>query len=142
MLRLQALTAATPDEWSKVDLTITQLRALFVLGQRAQRVSELAAALGMSLASASALSDRLVRLGLVRRGDDPTDRRAVLLEATPTAARLLQRIQRGQTAKLDLAVRRMTAAERKALVTTLRAFVRLAPAKTSSVPRVRPAHAG
>ena len=131
MVRLQELTAANPDAWSRVDLTFTQLRALFVLGQRPRRVSELAAALHMSIASASALSDRLVRLGLVGRGTDPSDRRAVVLEVAPSGARLLQRLQRSRMARLSRAVRQMTATERKALVTTLRAFVRIAPARPS-----------
>ncbi len=132
MARLQELTAASPDAWSKVDLTFTQLRALFVLAQRPRRVSELAAALLMSVASASALSDRLVRLGLVGRGGDPNDRRAVLLEVAPLGTRLLRRLQWGQTARLTRAVSQMTATERKALVTILRAFVRLAPTGRSA----------
>src|SRR5687767_15904088 len=67
--------AASPDVWTDVDLTFTQLRALFILGRQPLRVSDLAKALGMSLASASALSDRLVRQGLVARHPDPTTAR-------------------------------------------------------------------
>jgi len=129
--QLQELTAADPDAWTEVDLTFTQLRALFVLGQQPRRVSDLATALHMSLASASALSERLVRLGLVSRRTDPEDRRSVLLEVAQSGARLLQRLRRGQTARLTRAVRQMTDDERRALVVTLRAFVRLAPAKGS-----------
>lgn len=117
--------AASPDAWTDVDLTFTQLRALFVLGRMPLRVSDLAKALGMSLASASALSDRLVRQGLVARHPDPTDRRSVFLHVAPPGARLLRRQGRAQTAQLTRAIRLMNEKERSAFVTTLRAFLRI-----------------
>lgn len=123
--------AATPDAWSDVDLTFTQLRALFVLGRQPVRVSDLAKALGMSLASASALSDRLVRQGLVARHPDPTDRRSVFLHVAPFGGRVLRRLERSQTTQLTRAVRQMSAVERKAFATTLRAFLRIGPAPGS-----------
>ena len=119
--------AASPDAWTDVDLTFTQLRALFVVGRQPLRVSDLAKALGMSLASASALSDRLVRQGLVARHPDPTDRRSVFLHVAPAGARLLRRLDRAQTAQLTRAIRLMNEKERSAFVTTLRAFLRIAP---------------
>ncbi|MGH2473111.1 MAG: MarR family winged helix-turn-helix transcriptional regulator [Candidatus Limnocylindria bacterium] len=125
--RMRELTARSPDAWAGVDLTFTQLRALFVLA-RAQdpvRVSDLARVLKMSLASASALSDRLVRLGYVGRRTDPADRRTVLLEVAAKGSRLLARLERRSNARLGYAVRRMTAHEREALATSLRAFVRV-----------------
>ncbi len=125
-------TAVAPDAWTDVDLTFTQLRALFFLGRQPLRVSELAKALGMSLASASALSDRLVRQGLVARHPDPTDRRSVFLHVAPPGARVLRRLERAQTARLTSAIRHMTEAERRAFVTTLRAFLRVAPLKSTS----------
>ena len=134
--QLKELTAASPDAWTDVDLTFTQLRALFVLGTRDPlRVSDLATALHMSLASGSALSDRLVRLGLVIRRSDRDDRRAVLLELGPRGARLLQRLERAQTEQLSRAIRQMTEEEREALATTLGAFVRVTSKK--DVPAAR-----
>lgn len=127
--------AASPDAWSDVDLTFTQLRALFVLGRRPLRVSDLAKALGMSLASASALSDRLVRQGLVARRPDPSDRRSVFLHVSPTGTRTLRRLERAQTSQLTRAIRRMSGSERKAFATTLRAFLRVGPATSASGPR-------
>ena len=117
--------AASPDAWTDVDLTFTQLRALFVLGRQPLRVSDLAKALGMSLASASALSERLVRQGLVARHPDPTDRRSVFLHVARPGARLLRRQGRAQTAQLTRAIRLMNEKERSAFVTTLRAFLRI-----------------
>jgi DNA-binding MarR family transcriptional regulator len=126
--QLHEVTAASPDAWSDVDLTFTQLRALFVLGARQPvRVGDLARALGMSLASASALSERLGRVGYVTRERGVEDQRTVLLVLSAEGKRLLDRIERQSTARLSKAIRAMTAAERNALAVSLRAFVRLAP---------------
>ena len=126
--QLRDLTTASPDSWSEVDLTFTQVRGLFVLAARERlRVSDLARALGMSLASASALSERLVRLGYVRRRSDAHDRRTVLLALTPAGGRLLERLERRSTEKLGRAIQQMTEPERAALATSLRAFLRVAP---------------
>ena len=135
--RMRATTARSPDAWGDVDLTFTQLRALFVLAaaQHSVRVSDLAKSLHMSLASASALSDRLVRLGYVGRRSDPTDRRAVLLELAAKGSRLLARLERRSNAQLRYALRRMSPHERDALATSLRAFVRVLSPKARSSTR-------
>ena len=125
--RMRAVTARSPDAWGGIDLTFTQLRALFVLAtaQQSVRVSDLAKSLHMSLASASALSDRLVRLGYIGRSEDPADRRAVLLELATKGTRLLSRLERRSNAQLGFALHRMTKHEREALATSLRAFLRV-----------------
>ena len=127
--------AAAPDGWSHVDLTLTQLRALFVLGRQPQRVSDLAKALDMSLASASALGDRLVRLELVTRRPDPSDRRSVVLQLAASGTRVLRRIDRAQTSQMTRATRLMSAAERRAFAMTLHALLRIMPAKRDGAPR-------
>jgi DNA-binding MarR family transcriptional regulator len=126
--QLRELTAASPHAWNDVDLTFTQLRALFVLATRQPvRVGELAEALGMSLASASALSDRLGRMGYLKRERGVEDHRTVLLALSPEGSRLLDRLERESTNQLSRALRRMTETERRALAVSLRAFVRVAP---------------
>jgi Transcriptional regulators len=130
--QVREITAVSPDAWTKVDLTFTQLRALFVLATRQPtRVGDLASALGMSLGSASALSARLVRLGYVTRQRPPEDQRTVILVLSSKATRMLDHLERRSTAQLSLAIRRMTEAERAALTMSLRAFLRLAPKKTT-----------
>ena len=131
---MRDLTARSPDAWADVDLTFTQLRALFALysSDRPVRVSDLATRLKMSLASASALSDRLVRLGYVGRRADPMDRRAVLLEVAAKGSRLLAGIERRSNARLAHALRRMTAHEREALATSIRAFIRVGSERRAS----------
>jgi len=132
--QMRDLTARSPDAWADVDLTFTQLRALFALysSDRPVRVSDLATRLKMSLASASALSDRLVRLGYVGRRADPMDRRAVLLEVAAKGSRVVARMERRSNARLAHALRRMTAHEREALATSIRAFIRVGSERRAS----------
>lgn len=128
--QLREIAAASPVAWGGIDLTFTQMRALFVLASREPvRVGELARALGMSLASASALSERLGRLGYVARERGVEDQRTVLLVLSSKGMRLLDRLERQSTAHLSQTIRGMTEAERRALAVSLRAFVRLAPKK-------------
>ena len=126
--QLREISAASPAAWGDIDLTFTQLRALFVLASREPlRVGDLARALGMSLASASALSERLGRLGYVARERGIEDQRTVLIVLSSKGRRLLDRLERQSTTHLSQAIRGMTEAERQALAVSLRAFVRLAP---------------
>ena len=122
----RAVMALRRPRWHAVDLTFTQLRALSAIAQRQPlRVSDVADDLGAGMAATSALVDRMARHGLVVRRNDPDDRRIVLLEITPRARRLLDRLERGSTEHFSGLIERMTPAEREALATTLRAFVRL-----------------
>ena len=68
-----------PTEWLQLDLTMSQLKVvllLFISGS--SRMSVIASALGVSLATATGVVDRLVERGIVVREGDPEDRRVVL----------------------------------------------------------------
>ena len=127
MQQLRALAAVgTPENWAGLDLTFTQLRALFMVRRRQPlRVSDLGDALSMSLASASALADRLVRLGFVERDRDVEDRRTVLLRLSGRGERLVSEQERRSTERLRRAIEQMTPQERAAVATALRAFLRV-----------------
>jgi DNA-binding MarR family transcriptional regulator len=66
----------------------TDLRCLEILLQEAQEAapSLLAHRLGMTTGSATAMLDRLEKLGYVTRSPHPTDRRKTIVRATPEAA--------------------------------------------------------
>src|SRR5919201_2049938 len=100
--QLRSLAATgTPESWAGLDLTFTQLRALFIVRRRQPlRVSDLAEALGMSLASASALADRLVRLGFVQRDRDVEEWTTVLLGLSAHGERLVSEQERRSTERL------------------------------------------
>jgi DNA-binding MarR family transcriptional regulator len=75
-------------------LSETRVHALWVLhhvGPSPQQT--LAEALQITPRSVSAIGDTLEAHGYVQRGAHPTDRRAVLVTLTPTAQRLMTRMQ-------------------------------------------------
>jgi DNA-binding MarR family transcriptional regulator len=80
---LRATHAASTPTWLELQLTMAQLKALFVLLHGARSVSEVGEALGTGKAAASLLVDRLVQVGLVDRTEDPVDRRRTLVHLTP-----------------------------------------------------------
>ncbi|TMC68144.1 MAG: hypothetical protein E6J13_15250 [Chloroflexi bacterium] len=115
--RLREVTAMSPDAWADTELTLTQLRALFVLATTGPiRVS-------------AALGERLSRLGHVRRERGSDDQRTVLMALSAKGTRLFQRLESRAASQLDRTVRNMTGAERAALAASLRAFLRVAPRK-------------
>jgi DNA-binding MarR family transcriptional regulator len=124
---LRRLVAQRPDAWLDLELTLPQLRALFaVRGSGGLAVSALAAAMGMRLAAASALANRLVRDGLLDRAEDAADRRRTLLSLTPAAERLLADVDGRAAQRVAGLVRRMSPEGRRALATALDELLRLA----------------
>ena len=68
-----------PKEWLKLDLTMPQLKVVLLLFQDGpSRMSVIASELGVSLATATGVIDRLVERDIVLREGDPDDRRVVL----------------------------------------------------------------
>ncbi len=75
MARDFLIGAAT--ELGQSDLTLVQLGALMLLEDGTERtIKEVAEQLGRSISAASRLLDNLVKRRLVRRWEDPNDRRA------------------------------------------------------------------
>ena len=69
------------------------MRCLEILYQgEAALPSQLAAKLGLTTGSVTAMLDRLERLGYVTRSADPSDRRKVVVRITPKAARRATKI--------------------------------------------------
>ena len=68
--------------------------------------SKLSAIMQMSLPSVSQMIDRLVKLGLVRRGEDLQDRRRKTVAVTPKAHKLLSRLKALRSAEYSAATRR------------------------------------
>jgi len=70
----------------QLDVPIGQMRRSHsVAAGKPQTMGQLAQALGVSLGSVTGLIDGLVQRGLVRREEDPADRRQKLARLTPTA---------------------------------------------------------
>ena len=93
---LRARFCAQPPELLHMDVTVPQLKTLMALflapdaeTSSGLRVSDLARALAVTPATASALVDRLVERGLVERREDPQDRRQRRCRVSPAGQELL-----------------------------------------------------
>jgi DNA-binding MarR family transcriptional regulator len=72
---------------------MSQFKLLLLVAENdGSRVGDLALALHVTPPTVTASLDRLVGHGLVRREDDPLDRRLVIARLTPEGRELLQRL--------------------------------------------------
>lgn len=84
------LLPMVPKEWLHLNLTMPQLKVvLFLFISGPSRMSEIASALGVSLATATGVLDRLVERGLVIREGDPEDRRVVVCHLSAEGEKLI-----------------------------------------------------
>jgi DNA-binding MarR family transcriptional regulator len=92
--QLGRFSALHPKAWREIDLTMTQFRALlFIRAGQPLSVSQVGAALYMRLGTASALINRLDRYGLIRRSENPKDRRQTMVELTADGEAMLARVE-------------------------------------------------
>lgn len=116
-------------------LTPAQVKVLLLLGSRAQMtVGEIAAALAVSMPAASELVDRLVDAGHLVRTSDPTDRRKVLVAATPDARRIGVELRELRQDQVRHALNQLTPEERLCFVPSLEALVVGLTRGTETVP--------
>src|SRR5215211_933908 len=132
--RLAASTRhATMQDWSELDLTMPQLRALGFLGQAARRMGDLAAYLGSSVSSATSLVERLEGKGLVERVHDPVDRRVVMVHLTPDGRALIERFWRMQRLRFESVADALTIEELARVVEALELLAAAAERQPAAV---------
>src|SRR5918911_2652596 len=109
-------------EWLEVDLTMSQLKVLFLLyAERHASMTRLAEALNVTLATGSGIVDRLVEHGWVRREEDPHDRRIVLCTLTGDGVRVTERLQQAGTSHVARLLEHLSAPELRTVVEALEA---------------------
>lgn len=97
-------------------LTPSRLAALVLLETNGQmRVSDLAAAIGSALSSASRMADLLIDAGWVQRHTDPNDQRASLLELSTGGQSLLASLRRDITTSLAIDISELNPEQLRAL---------------------------
>lgn len=122
--RVNRLVRAGPaDEWASLNLTMAQVKALFILAAHEPcRMGQLAQCLSVSLPSATGTVDRLVQAGLVERLADPDDRRLVLVRLTEAGRTLVEQLREGRRARLMAGLQRLSPPDLAALAQGLRAL--------------------
>ena len=97
-------------------LSVPQFRVLAFLGRNpGASLSAMAGFVGVTVPTASAAVERLVRRGLVTRRGDPRERRRVQLGLTPAGTSLLRRAGAGARARIAARLAALPTAERVAL---------------------------
>ena len=72
-----------PQQWLSADVTLVQLRLLFVLNSTGpKRMSDLASAMDAAMSTTTGIVDNLVKKEMVAREADPQDRRVVVCRLT------------------------------------------------------------
>jgi DNA-binding MarR family transcriptional regulator len=106
---------------AELDLTLPQMRGMFVLdgSERALALTELAPQMGLSVAAAGRAVDGLVRTGLVSRTEDPDDRRIKRLALTDDGRAALGRIAQARLEGLRRFAATLGEQERDALAAGL-----------------------
>jgi DNA-binding MarR family transcriptional regulator len=136
-------SAATPTLASELDARLIALwRTVGRLGYRdlsrtaasvlaalrdggPQRVTVLATAESVAQPSMTTLLSRLERDGLVERGPDPADARAVLASITPEGIERLTTIRAARAAVIDARLAELDADDRAALAAAIPALAKL-----------------
>jgi DNA-binding MarR family transcriptional regulator len=101
----------------EIDLSISQLRSLFVLDARDEElaVHELADSIGLSMPSAGRAVDQLLRAGFVTRREDERDRRVKRIMITDAGRDALRRFSDAKRESLRQFAAELTDEERSAL---------------------------
>ena len=102
MTRIQRhLRARRASAWLEEDLTMQQAKTLFFLSDGPHRMSGIAKRFGVETPSATTMIDRLVTKGLVERGRDPSDRRAVICSLTSAGRETVERFWSLRSARFE-----------------------------------------
>src|SRR3954468_12370782 len=142
---LRVLGPAQSRVWVDVDLTMSQLKMMCVLhsamglaGENGLRVSEVARALGVTLSTVTAVMDKLVERGLVRRVEDPLDRRQHVCRLTTNGQELVHRLMAGRRAFTNPPRERLDADELEAFLQGMRMLLVAAERLRASAPSAEP----
>lgn len=123
---MAALAASCPDQWARLDLTMAQLKILFVVHAHggAMHSGTLATRLGVHLSTVTGFVDRLVDRGLARREEDPQDRRHVLIRNTPAGDEVIRGVYASGRATLEARLQDISADELRVIVRGLETLER------------------
>ncbi len=113
---MQLRSHAAPEPWLDLDLTVKQLKVLFILdAQGPARPSVIAAAIGVSAASVTGVLDRLAEQGYIERGADPDDRRALRVQLTEAGAGMVSSLHTAGQQRLTESLNGMSEDDLRAL---------------------------
>jgi DNA-binding MarR family transcriptional regulator len=108
-------------------VSLPQYRALVILAAAGPtRIGALARRLGVHQSTFTRTTDRMVHSGLVRRQENPTNRREVIVEATPLGLELVRRVGDNRLHEIERILREMRPSDRAVVLAGAIAFARAA----------------
>lgn len=125
MRTARALVGITAASISTVDdvVTVPQLRVMMMIATRgAMNLAAVAEGLQVSPSNASRICDRLLKVGMIDRQDDPADRRNIALTLTTDGQALIDRVVRHRRTAVRRILRRMSPERRDLLAAVLDEF--------------------
>jgi DNA-binding MarR family transcriptional regulator len=129
---MAAIAAGHAPEFATLDVTMAQMKALYLVAARGQlHISALADLLGVTLSTGSGLVDRLVDHGLLERRQLEHDRRHVLVSLSPAGTALLERMRELGSGRVRSMLGEIDDLDLAALERILRSFTRQAAAGSS-----------
>ncbi len=105
----QRLMSVHAPDFAALDITMAQAKLLYVVtASRELTMSDIAQRLGVTISTASGSVDHLVSLGLLRRVDDPANRRQVHVSVTALGLERLEQLRELGTRQLRALYEAMT----------------------------------
>jgi DNA-binding MarR family transcriptional regulator len=139
---LRKLRRSVAPGWLQLDLSIAQVRVLFVLTQHPDApIGTIAQALGIGLPTASHLVEKLVRAGLVQRTEDPKDRRQTLVRLTQQGEDLIEHLSQDRLEQVRFWLNQLNEEELTALRVGLEALARVAETTQPQTEQCPPSNA-
>jgi DNA-binding MarR family transcriptional regulator len=120
----RAVGYADPVAWLGAELTMTQVKVLFVLLVAGPlSLGELARMMQVKMATGSGVVDRLVTAGLVSRAPDPGDRRYLRLGLTEDGRALAYRLHEDSRMRTARLLEVMTVAELEQVFAAMKVMI-------------------
>ena len=120
----RAVGYADPVAWLGAELTMTQVKVLFVLLVAGPlSLGQLAKMMQVKVATASGVVDRLVVAGLVSREPDPNDRRYLRLGLTEDGRALTYRLHEDSRMRTARLLEVMTTAELEQVFAAMKVMI-------------------
>jgi DNA-binding MarR family transcriptional regulator len=140
---MRRLSVGAVGAWLQLDLTLPQLRLLYLLAREGSATpGALARTLRLAPSTVTGLLDRLDERGLVRRDDDPSSRRCVVASATEAGAALIDDLVASRREQLSALFARLSEEERARITEAFRLLVAVADPPTATAAGAAAAVAG
>ncbi len=120
---IHCLRAANSKIWAESNLTMPQIKILFILAHKEElTISSIAKMLNVKAPNITYILDHLVEKGMVSRQRDKNDRRQVMASLTNKGQKIVDKFIRAKHERFQKALSKMTDSERKTLKQGLRAL--------------------